>query len=243
MAVVEPRAGGWLLGIDSSSEMVSLALIPADGGSAGAELTWLAGRNQTTTILGQIDHLFRLCETESDQLAAVVVATGPGGFNALRVGMSVAKGFAFALDIPIFGVGTLDVAAQPFTSWGLPVRAFVPAGRGRVVFADYVHLGGRLQLHGEMAHRLAADLAADLRMPTLLAGELSGDLAAQLRSSEHVVLPGAGLRRRRAGVLLDLALPRVEAGEADDLTTLEPIYVHQQAAEQARAGAVVGAGA
>jgi tRNA threonylcarbamoyladenosine biosynthesis protein TsaB len=240
VAAAEPGQG-WVLGIDASSETVSLALNPVGPGSAGAELAWHAGRNQTATLLAQIDHLLRLCEIDSDALGAVVVATGPGGFNALRVGMSVAKGFAFALSIPIFGVGTLDAAAQPFARWSLPVRAFVPAGRGRVVFADYAHLGGRLQQHGEMVHRAVGDLAADLRTPTVLAGELAGDDAPRLGAREHVVLPGPALRRRRAAVLIDLALPRWRAGEQDDLTTLEPIYVHHRADDVSQVATAAGA--
>jgi tRNA threonylcarbamoyladenosine biosynthesis protein TsaB len=234
-------AHGWVLGIDASSESVSLALVPVGQDGGGAELAWQAGRNQTATLLAQVDHLCRLCEIDSDVFAAVVVATGPGGFNALRVGMSVAKGFAFALGIPILGVGTLDAAAQPFAHWGLPVRAFVPAGRARVVFADYIDLGGRLQQHGEMTHRAAGDLAADLRTATVLAGELAGDAAARLGAHEYVVLPGAALRRRRAAVLIDLALPRWQAGESDDLTTLEPVYVHQTASDMSPIPTAAGA--
>lgn len=225
-----PRTG-WLLGIDTSSEVVSLALVPVGLDAAtGAELTWRAGRNQTATLLSEIDHLCRLCAIGTEAFAGIVVATGPGGFNALRVGMSVAKGFAFALGVPLLGVGTLDIVARPYTPWGLPVRAFVPAGRGRVVFGDFVQLGGRLHQHGEMQHRAPLDLAADLPGPTVLAGELAENDAVALREQQHVVLPGAGSRQRRAAVMVDLAVARWQAGDSDDLTTLEPMYVHQSTA-------------
>jgi tRNA threonylcarbamoyladenosine biosynthesis protein TsaB len=126
---------GWVLGIDTSSDVASLALVPlADNEVFGAEIAWEAARNQTATLLAEIDHLCRLTGIESDDFAAVVIATGPGGFNALRVGMSVAKGFAFAGDIPIVGVATLDIAAHSVANWSLPVRAFIPAGRRRVVY-------------------------------------------------------------------------------------------------------------
>lgn len=227
----------WVLGIDSSSEIVSIALTPTASSSiSGAELSWPAGRHQTTTLLAQIDRLFRLCDADSDLLGAVAVATGPGGFSALRAGMSVAKGFAYALDIPIFGVGTLDVAVAPVAQWGLPVRAFVPAGRGRVVFADYTFAAGRLHPMGEMTHRSPADLAADLLTPTLLLGDLTTEDAESLEIQPNVVLPGPALRRRRAAVLVDLILPRWLIGERDDLIDLEPLYVHQQPQQAAPAG-------
>lgn len=228
----EGRTGGsWLLGIDTSSDVASIALVPtASGASYGAELSWPAPRNQTATLLSQIDHLLRICDLETDALGGVVIATGPGGFNALRVGMSVAKGFAFALDLPVFGVGTLDIAAQAFASWGLPVRAFVPAGRNRAVFADYLHLGSSLRQSGEVGNRPIPSLAADLTTPTVLTGDMTIDEQDTLRQQPNVVLPPAGLRQRRAAFMVDLALPRWHAGEPDDLTRLEPLYVHQQSA-------------
>jgi tRNA threonylcarbamoyladenosine biosynthesis protein TsaB len=230
----DSAARHWVLGIDSSSEIVSIALVPtAPAGISGAELTWPAGRNQTTTLLAQIDHLLRLCDVESDNIGAVAVATGPGGFSALRVGMSVAKGFAWSLDIPIFGVGTLDLAVAPVTHWGLPVRGFVSAGRGRVVFADYTCASGRLHPQGEMTHRAPANLAADLLQPTLLIGDLSVEDAGTLGADPNVILPSPALRRRRAAVLVDLIVPRWQAGDADDLVDLEPLYVHQPPQEAA----------
>lgn len=225
---------GWVLGIDTSSDVASIALTPlADHEVFGAEIAWEAARNQTATLLAEIDHLCRLTGIESDDFVAVVIATGPGGFNALRVGMSVAKGLAFAGAIPIAGVGTLDIAARSVADWGLPVRAFVPAGRRRVVYADYRHHNGQLTRQGEIVNREAGDLAADLLAPTVLTGDLSVADERTLREQPNVVLPGAGTRRRRASVMIDMALPRLLAGDVDDLTTLEPLYLHQQRPEVA----------
>lgn len=223
--------GGWLLGIDTSSDVASIALVPTGGGSDyGAELSWPAPRNQTATLLAQIDHLLRSCGLETEDLGGIIIATGPGGFNALRVGMSVAKGFAFALGLPILGIGTLDIAAQAVACWGLPVRAFVPAGRKRAVFADYLPFGPALRQTGEMGNRPIPALAADLTTPTVLTGDLTIDEQDTLREQTNVVLPPAGLRQRRAAFMVDLALPRWHGGESDDLTRLEPLYVHQQTA-------------
>lgn len=225
---------GWVLGIDTSSDVASIAITPlADNEVFGAEIAWEAARNQTATLLAEIDHLCRLSGIDSEDFAAVVVATGPGGFNALRVGMSVAKGFAFANDIPIVGVGTLDIAARAVAEWNLPVRAFVPAGRRRVVYADYERRNGQLHRPGEIVNRDAVDLAADLLAPTVLTGDLSVADERALREHPNVILPGAGTRRRRASVMVDMALPRLLASDSDDLTTLEPLYLHQQRPEPA----------
>jgi tRNA threonylcarbamoyladenosine biosynthesis protein TsaB len=218
----------WMLAIDTSAGGAAIALTPAgqDLGLAGVELSWPAARNQTATLLAQIDHVLRLCETTSGDIGAVAIAIGPGSFNALRVGLSTAKAFAFGLEIPIFGIGTLDAAAFAFTGLGLSVRAFVDAGRSRVVCGDYRVTPGGFQPRGELIHRGRDELADGLLEPTILAGELSSAEALGLAQHGTVVVPPASARRRRASILIDLAARRWLAGEADDLDRLEPIYVH-----------------
>ena len=220
----------WMLALDTSNLVASIALAPVgeDCGRVGAEVTWNAGRHQTTTVLAEVDHLLRLSGVEPDQLGAVAVATGPGSFNALRVGMSVAKGLAFSLGIPIFGIGTLDAAAKAVAHAGKPVRAFVEAGRGRVVAGDYRIASRGLELRGALVHRTYDELGNGLLEPTILAGELGEEDRARLRGEQHVIVPMPSETRRRAAVLLDLAAARWRDGTGDDLLALEPVYIHSQ---------------
>lgn len=49
-----------------------------------------------------------------DKLDAIAVSKGPGSYTGLRIGVSTAKGYCFALDKPLISIGTLDAMA-----WGL----------------------------------------------------------------------------------------------------------------------------
>ena len=224
----DSRRSGWLLGIDTSSTSVSLALAPAGAeyGTPGVEITWRAQRNQTATLLGQLDALLRLGGIESADLSGVVVATGPGSFSALRVGLATAKGLCLAHGIPIFGVGTLDASAAQFEGWGRPVRALVYAGRRRVVAGDFRPGLNGLTLAAALEHRTLDRLAAGLTEPTLLVGDLGEQVASHYRTDENVILLPQATRQRRAGILIDMAHERWLNEDSNELAALEPIYVH-----------------
>jgi tRNA threonylcarbamoyladenosine biosynthesis protein TsaB len=221
----------WLLAIDSSSEQASVALYD---GVRVAEVTWIAGRDQTATLLAEIDRLFGLVHTDATRLTAIGVAIGPGMFNGLRVGMSVAKGFVLGLDIPLIGVSTLDVAARPFGGLGLPVLAVVAAGRGRLVWAEY--RAGEDGFHQTVSpcNGTVEELAAHSRRldACLVTGELTPDQASVIQSQAGVRLPPASGRLRRASALAELAWGRFQRDDLDDAVELEPVYVH--AARQTR---------
>ena len=83
-----------------------------------------------------------------DDLGAVAVATGPGSFSGLRVGMGIAKGLALGLAIPIVGVPTLadHCGALPVMTGTRSARSS-PAGRGRfayALFADAISVAARI---------------------------------------------------------------------------------------------------
>ena len=225
-----PGNGRPLLAIDTSTEMAGIALLD---GMWVSELVWDAGRNQTATLLPQVRHLLAVNDVAPRALTAVVVAIGPGTFNGLRVGLSVAKGLSYGLGVPIIGVGTLDVVAYPFSRDHAPIRAFVPAGRGRVVFADYRHRNGRWVRSTDLRNARFDELTTALTERTLLVGECPGEVAERLAVHTLVDLPSPALRLRRPAYLAELGYRRLQASSTDRLETLEPIYVHATTASPA----------
>jgi tRNA threonylcarbamoyladenosine biosynthesis protein TsaB len=81
----------------------------------------LAERASTPTrVLEDVDELLREVAVEPASLDALVVGTGPGSFTGLRMGLAAARGLAFALELPVAGVSTLDALAAG-ASGALPV--------------------------------------------------------------------------------------------------------------------------
>jgi len=58
-----------------------------------------------------IDEVMQLAGITFNQLSAIAVSKGPGSYTGLRIGVSAAKGLAFALNIPLIMVDTLQAMA------------------------------------------------------------------------------------------------------------------------------------
>jgi len=215
-----------LLAIDAASRVTGLALY--DQAGLHMEQMWLSGDNHTVELMPCI---VRACEQQGlapSALQAVAVSLGPGSFTGLRVGLSVAKGLAMALGIPVLGVPTLDAIAYAHSREVLPVCAVLPAGRGRWCVALYQVRGASgWQRSSDYILASTDDLIALLQEPTLICGELDQPLAEALRTraAERAVIASPALSMRRAGYLAELAWQRFCAGERDELSSLTPIYL------------------
>lgn len=216
-------SGVWLLAIDTSTEQAGLALFD---GTRLIELSWPAGRLQTTSVLPRISHLLESLGLTISDVGAIAVARGPGTFTGLRTGLSIAKGMAITGERSLIAIDTLKVTALPFVGLGSPVLAVLPAGRQRLVWA--VHDGGREHL--EPRNTTFAELADYLaeHPETVVAGEMSPDQRAVLTESlATTVSPASGARR--PGVLAELGWERWKRGDVDDPATTEPVYLHGKA--------------
>lgn len=102
--------------------MCTVALLAAGvaggaGATGGGEATVLAsrsviaGRGHTRLLLGLCDEVLSRAEAGPADLQAIVVGTGPGTFTGVRIGVAAARAMALSLDIPVWGVPTLDALA------------------------------------------------------------------------------------------------------------------------------------
>lgn len=199
------RAG--LLAIDTSTEQAGIALSTAEGAFVHS---WPASRAQTTTVLPELDLMVSEAEMQPTDIAGLVVATGPGTFTGLRVGLAIAKGIVAARQVPLVGIPTLDIVFAQYPNQHF--IAMLPAGRGRVVWQQQ----GALPVNASMAEFIEA--AANMRV----VGDLNPDQAEMLRAAniEVEVIP------RDPAVLLKLGAARLAVGDTDDPATLEPTYLH-----------------
>lgn len=214
------------LTIDTSTGIAGIAL--SNQGETVVELTWNSGHNHTVELVPNIAHLLDEGKASPQSLHAIFVARGPGGFNGLRVGISTAKGMAFALGIPLIGVSTLEIEAYPFAYTGLPLCPVHSAGRGEIAVAIYRQTDEWRCLVEE--HITTVDtLCEQVGEETLFCGEIPQDAVPQLqqRLGSKAIIPGPAARVRRAGYLAALGWRRLEKGEQDNAASLQPLYLRQ----------------
>lgn len=220
--------------IDTSTDMASLALV--QDGEVLAELTWRAERNHSTQLLPSLAHLLNQTELSLQSADCIIVAKGPGSYNGLRVGISTAKGLAFSLGIPVIGVSTLEVEAYPHAERGLPICPVFNAGRGEIFTAVYQRKGDEwCQLIA--GHLTTVDaLCAGITGRTIFCGEFVPSIVVRLREQlkQKAVIPSLAAGLRRAAFLAELGLKRIEKGDYDDLTTLQPLYLRGPAITKAK---------
>lgn len=213
-----PETRKWLLAIDTATDQAGIAMY--DGERLAAR-TWPGGRQQTTTLLPQMEALARDTEVALEEIGAVAVTIGPGSFTGLRVGLSVAKGLAIANACALIGIPTLDVAAMPYVEANVDCVAVVPAGRGRVVWARYGtgEVSPRNSTFEEFEQAVLSDRAS------IVVGELDDGQRSRL-AANGVALTSRPAGLRQPGVLADLGWHRWHSGGADDPVSLEPAYLH-----------------
>lgn len=214
-----------ILAIDTSTDTSSLAL--GDEEALLVELTWQT-RDSTAQFLPLVQQCLALLHRGPADLTGIAVALGPGSFNGLRVGLSLAKGLAYALRLPLVGLPTPEVVAYPFSALVLPVCAVLKAGRGRVISTLFQTHYGRWQRIGEMRNLSIEELCEETERTTVFCGEVDAEAMACIRErlGQRALVASPALSARRAGYLAEMAWKRLqELPQGDDLATLQPLYL------------------
>lgn len=95
-----------ILNIETSTEVCSVSL--AKDGETLFLKESTEGLNHSQLLTVFIEELFESADFDKKQLDAVAVSKGPGSYTGLRIGVSVAKGLCYGLNIPLIGVGSID---------------------------------------------------------------------------------------------------------------------------------------
>lgn len=214
-----------LLAIDTSTEQASIGVYV--DGQLWQE-TQPAQRLHAQVILPIIERLLKQADYTMSQFDGIVFGRGPGSFTGLRIAASIAKGLAYAHNLPLYPVSSLAAIAeeclyQHHIPWGQQaVLAVVDARMQQLYWACFYQDG--------LNTAESVSDAADLHVPDvdslLLAGvgytayrdHFPGSVADKI-TLEHSIYPEA------AAMIRLVHAQKIRAVTAHDAS---PVYIRNQ---------------
>ncbi|XQY92129.1 tRNA (adenosine(37)-N6)-threonylcarbamoyltransferase complex dimerization subunit type 1 TsaB [Metabacillus sp. HB246100] len=220
-----------VLAIDTTNHVLGVALVNNDGTVIGEYITNLK-KNHSVRAMPAIEKLMADCDLKPNQLGKIVIATGPGSYTGVRIGVSIAKTMAWALNIPIVGVSSLEGLAASGRYFDGVVCPIFDARRGQVYTGLYQYNEDELECVEEDQNLLFSEWLTNLKArnrPVLFVGQdvnlhkelivsLLGDLACFGPETMH---------NPRPSELATLGIKK----EATDVHSLVPNYIRLAEAE------------
>ena len=222
-----------ILAIDTATLVSSVAVASED--RLLAELTTETRLTHSETLMPHIKEVLEIAGVTKDKLDAIAVSIGPGSFTGLRIGLAAAKAMAYALNIPVLAVPTLEAMAARFPVHGVKVCALMDAQKGNVYRALYEWGDGApkcLKPIEVLPFDTAIEQCGEEISPVVLMGDIVKKKAAKLVLPKNVQIAPPPMIMPRAAETAFLGLRRLSSGDTDNLMELEPLYVRRSEAEE-----------
>jgi tRNA threonylcarbamoyladenosine biosynthesis protein TsaB len=218
-----------ILALETIAAAGSVALL--DDQRIVAELELDTTRRSAQTLTPGIDQLLKRVGWRPGDVELVAVASGPGSFTGLRIGVTTAKTFAYAVGCPVIGVHSLLAIASRAPRELANVSAAVDAQRGELFVADFHRLSDG-SLEGVETTRIVSAAAWLASLPEGVA--LTG---AGLEKHLDALTPGVNVVERElwaptAAIVGQLGHRFTLAGQGISPFELVPQYCRRTAAEE-----------
>lgn len=232
-----------ILAIETAVDRVGVAVGDASGVRASSMLA--SDRRHAESLAPMIEFVLGQAGLRVSDIDQIAVDAGPGLFTGMRVGLATAQSMAWALDIPVIPVGSLETIAFGTAPGEDPVAVALDARRGEVYFAIFrespEHGEPRLLRAPEvMSPQDAAIAIADRGERTLCVGSGFRRHEQEFETVPWVVPGPVSLAMPRAEDLLGLAVLRAAREQWVAPDAVEPVYLRAPDAEihwQTRGGA------
>ncbi len=207
-----------VLAIDTTTQILSIAFFEENHLLANASV--LTKKGSSSKLFCIIERVLQDTGLDKKDLDVVGVSVGPGSFTGVRVGVAAVKALAYALDLKVVAVSTLEAMAYLYPVEGKLLFPLLDARRGQFYGAMFRWLEGKCErlshdslLNPEDVERIAPSV--------LFIGESAGRFGFRY-------IPAHGIAN---GVAL-CTLCRAKEGRFTPLGKLKPIYLRPSDAEQ-----------
>ena len=184
-------------------------------------------------LMPSIEWLLNASNTPVKEIDAFAVSIGPGSFTGLRIGLSTAKGLAFAANKPIVPVPTLDAFAGTMPFCLHMICPMLDARKSEVYAGLYRWEDNYCKkILSETAIR-PEDLLKTINEPVVFMGEGSRiykSLISEVLKSNAIFAPPSRMSPSAATVAA-IAIEKINQGITTDPLSLTPFYIRKSEAE------------
>lgn len=214
-----------LLATDTSGKHGSIALAQCEGAQCAIlEVAPLTGGTFSAQLVPQIAALLHKHGFTQRDIDAFAVASGPGSFTGLRVGLAAIKALAEVLERPIAAVSLLEAIAHASPSQG-DILAALDAGRNEVYLGEYRVKQRTPQLHREwLASREQCFEAAAKMLLVTPESTIAEEARSRGLRVEQVQHPGSD-------AIASIGWRKIQSSETVTPSDLEANYIRRSDAE------------
>lgn len=215
-----------IIALDTSTEYCSLALW-LNGNLISKEV--LAGQGHSELLLPMLKILLNEAGITLNQIDGIAFGAGPGSFTGLRIACGITQGLAFAQDIPVIGISTLEALAQQVD---MPrVLTVLDARMGELYFAAYEKTATSwLCVHEPLLCR--PEMVPEVNGEGWTGCGSGFDLYQLILSERYSsylqqIVPGCYPRARE---IAQIAAPKFASGEGSVAEEALPVYIRDKVA-------------
>lgn len=222
----------WYLGVETSTASGSLALVNRQKSSQYFERNWNRAHSHSEVITKLCGELIEEAGIAPKDLSGIVSGCGPGSFTGIRVAINFAKSLAFANQIPIWTINSLEAMAwQASPSDEQIVLVGCEAFRDLIYVAMYKGRGpGQITLFEPQA-LTSEQIVPLITQPTLTAGSALQNFWDDFKSIHHLLSP-TQVEAPTARAMLEATVGQPTPPPSKDWKSAKPLYIRASEAEE-----------
>lgn len=216
---------GVILSIETATSVCSVALHDEDGRMV-AVVELFQENAHAQKLMPLIETLLQQAGLGQDELCAVAVSSGPGSYTGLRIGVSTAKGLAYALGIPLIGVDTLNALARRAIRFVAPEDLVIPMIDARRMEVYCKILSGEMEELLPLAPVIIDEYSFETYLSSrkvFFLGDANEKVRGVIRHERAVFIP----LLNSAETVGEVAVNKYRNSQFDDVAYFEPNYLKE----------------
>ena len=227
-----------ILSLDSSATTASVCLYDTDDEKIIGEFFINTKLTHSQTLVPMIDAVLKSTKSELSEVDYFAVNCGPGSFTGIRIGVSVIKGMAMALDKKCISTSTLESMAYNFVdAEDVVVCSCMDARRNQVYNALFSVNNGEVARLCEDRAVSVEDLADELKAlgkTVILVGDGAHLVAKATENVDFITLAHDSKRYQTASSVALCAIQSIKNDNVLTASSLMPTYLRPSQAERER---------